>query len=394
MDFGDEPRLELLRSASRRFLEEECGIAHVRAMETDPVGYSPALLAAIARLGWTGLLIPRQFGGTGAGAEELSVVMQEAGRALLPGPLTSTAVIGALAVLSLPDEQIRQSLLDGIVRGDLPIADALFDEGQLDAEHVGTLALPTESGYSLSGEKRFVRHAAGCRYGVVLARMPADSAESRLAVLLVDLDGPGVSLTPLATVGSDGQCIVRLNEVAVPAAMVVATDADAEQLLDSMLRMARLSVIAQMVGGSRRLFELGHGHALSRRQFSKPIGAFQVIQHQLVDAYAQVECAQILLDQVSWMLANGIRCDQELWGAFVTAGDVYEEVSHTIGHIYGGYGLMKINDVQLYYRRAKALQLRYGDEDTALREIARSGYIRRQHRDADHQGAGECLYEA
>ena len=387
MDFEVSPREKALRRVARRFLEENCGPAYVRSMETTESGFSAEFLTQLADLGWTSLLVPEALGGLGKGASDLSILMQEVGRFLAPGPILETVVYGALAVVEMPDENARTAAIDGIMSGKVQVANAMLGPSELEIAEVRTSATLAGNSYVVDGTKEFVRWALGATHALVLAH----DASSPL-LLLVDLASAGVVTTPLVSAGSDGQANVTFDGVRVARDHVVAEGPAAQDLVEELRRYGRLALTAMMVGGSTRLFEMGHQHAQTRRQFGRPIGSFQVIQHQLVDVCAEVDGSQILLDQAAWLLEEGLECDQELLGLVGVAGQVYVDTSHTIGHIHGGYGLMKIHDVQLYYRRAKAFQSIDLSASGAFLELAAIGHLRWQ---ADALGAslsGRYLY--
>jgi alkylation response protein AidB-like acyl-CoA dehydrogenase len=389
MDFGASPREQALRSNARRLLEENCGSAYVRSMESTESGFEPEFLRRLAELGWTGMLVPVELGGLGLGASELSIHLQEVGRYATPGPILETLVHGGVAVAAMPDLVARAEALDDILAGRMHVANAMLGPSEHEIDTVETVATTDGHGYLIDGTKEFVRWGLGATDAVVLA---LNSDDRSPVLLLVDLASPGITRAPLMSVGSDGQANVTFSGVRVPQQRLIARGGDAITLIERIRRYARLALAAMMVGGATRLFEMGHQHALTRKQFGRPIGSFQVIQHQLVDVLADVERAQILLDQAAWMLGEGLECDQELLGLLSLAGQVYVDTSHTIGHIHGGYGLMKIHDVQLYYRRAKAFQSTDLPSSDSLLQLADLGYLRWQSDALEGSLSGRYLY--
>jgi alkylation response protein AidB-like acyl-CoA dehydrogenase len=374
VDFDLSPVQRMLRDNARAHLENVCPPGHVRAMETDPAGYSRDVLTGLGERGWLGILAGTDVGGVGLGPIELSVLAQEIGRALMPGPVLSTAVAGTLIAAALPD---GTDLLRDIVAGRVLVADALFDTADARVSDVGLRATPTDAGYRLRGEKRFVQYGRSADVLAVLAARPTalDTPDSGLSVHLVPVDAPGIRTTELRSTGSEPLYQVVLDDVEVDAAHSIASGPDTDELVRRITELSRLTTAAQLVGMSRKLFDMCLAHAKARRQFGRSIGSFQVIQHQLVDLYAEVERAQVLLDQAAWLLAQDRDHERELAVARSAASDTSYLASHTAGHIYGGYGFMNINDVQLYYRRSKVLELRFGNADACRAEIAKLGYL-------------------
>ncbi|HEX5407574.1 MAG TPA: acyl-CoA dehydrogenase family protein [Pseudonocardiaceae bacterium] len=374
MDFALSPVQRMLRDNARAHLENICPPGHVRAMETDPAGYSRDLVAGLGERGWLGVTAATDVGGLGLSPIELSVLAQEIGRALLPGPILSTAVAGTLIAAALPDVT---DLSRDIVAGRVLVADALFDSADARVSDVGTRATPTDGGYRLVGEKRFVQYGRSANLLAVLATRPTtlDTPDSGVSVHLVPVDAPGIRTTELRSTGGEPLYQVVLDGVEVDAGDSIAPGPGTDELVRRITELSRLTTAAQLVGMSRKLFDTCLAHAKARRQFGRAIGTFQVIQHQLVDLYAEVERAQVLLDQAAWLMAEGSDHERELALARSAASDTSYLASHTAGHIYGGYGFMNINDVQLYYRRSKVLELRFGTADACRAEIAKLGYL-------------------
>lgn len=377
VNFDLDPEQTLLRDYARAYLEEVCPPAHVRAMETDDTGFSRPQYADLGERGWLGVLAASAAGGAGKGPVEWSVLAAEAGRALLPGPWASTAVLGTLLAGALDDVGAGPPRLPDVVAGRLLVADALFDAGDAEPAQVRMRAVPAEGGWLLRGEKRFVQYGSGADALAVLARSEngSDGAAPALSLHLVPADAPGLRATRLLSTGGEPLAQVVFDDVLVAAADSLAPGPAVEPLLRRMTDLSRLGATAGLVGMSRKLLDLCLGHAHARRQFGRSIGGFQVIQHQLVDLYAEVERAQVLLDQAAWLMAAGAAYDRELAIARCAASDTSYLAGHTGGHIYGGYGFMNINDVQLYYRKSLVLGQRYGTADGCRAEIAELGYL-------------------
>lgn len=374
MNFDLLPVQRMLRDNARAHLENVCPPGHVRAMETDPAGYSRDLVTGLGERGWLGILAGSDVGGAGLGPIELSVLAQEVGRVLLPGPVLSTVVAGTLIAAALPG---ATDLLRDVVAGRVLVADALFDSADARVSDVGMRAFTTDGGYRLRGEKRFVQYGRSADLLAVLATRPTalDAPDSGLSVHLVAVDAPGIRTTELRSTGGEPLHQLVFDDVEVGAGHSIAPGQDADELVRRITGLSRLATAAQLVGMSRKLFDICLAHARARRQFGRAIGTFQVIQHQLVDLYAEVERAQVLLDQAAWLMAERRDHERELAVARSAASDTSYLASHTAGHIYGGYGFMNINDVQLYYRRSKVLELRFGNADACRAEIAKLGYL-------------------
>ena len=160
MDLGLSEEQEMLRNFARDFLEKECPETLVRAMEDDEKGYSPELWQKMAQQGWQGLIIPEKYGGTGMTFTDLIVLMEEFGRALVPGPFISTVVLGAMPILEAGTEAQKQEFLPKIAAGELIMTLALTEpSARWDADGVQLAAKAEGDSFVLSGTKLFVPDA-------------------------------------------------------------------------------------------------------------------------------------------------------------------------------------------------------------------------------------------
>src|SRR3990170_1829236 len=221
MDLGLTEEQELLKSSAREFLEKECPETHVREMEEDEQGYSPDLWKKMAELGWQGLVIPEQHGGTGMGYLDLIVLVEEFGRALVPGPFIPTAVGGAIALLEAGSDAQKQQYLPKIASGEHIWTLALTEpSARFDAEGVELQAKEDGGGYVLNGTKLFIRDAHVSDYMTVVART-GGKGEDGITLLIVDSKSPGISFTTLKTIASDKQCEVKFENVKAAKANVL-----------------------------------------------------------------------------------------------------------------------------------------------------------------------------
>jgi alkylation response protein AidB-like acyl-CoA dehydrogenase len=375
MDFTLDIYQELLQRSAHTFLARECPIAHVRDMEMDPLGYSPELFSSMAAMGWQGILVPAEFGGSANGAVDVMLLCREAGRALLPAPFVSTAVVGASLLVAGGVLALRQRLMPRIVAGAEVIADALFEEGVPDATSVTTAARRVDAGHVLTGRKVFVRDAEAADHLLVLARTGRTGAQGDLTAFLVDSKAPGVKKVALKAMDGSRLFDVTFDEVHVGPEYVLGDPGGGWDLVQPAVRLARIAVSAEMIGGARRILEMSTEYAQQRRQFGKPIGVFQTIQHKLADLFIQVDSADLVLQEAAYRLGAGLETDLEVFMAKLLTAEAYYQAVHTCSHIHGGYGYMKIHDSQLFFRRAKALELAYGDPDFCREQIARLRFV-------------------
>jgi alkylation response protein AidB-like acyl-CoA dehydrogenase len=357
MDFT--PEQELLRESVRRTCARHSGTDVVRKLENDPVGYSTALWSALGELGLLGLTITEEHGGSGMTLLDAAVAYEELGRALVPSPHFVSCVLAAGAIGRAGSDQQRAVLLPRIAAGEAIITIAWLEpDGGFSERGVQVRARADGEGWRLSGVKQHVAFARAADTLLVLAR-----TDDGVALLLVDPSATGVELEQQQTVAGDAQYRVTFDDVAVPAgAMVGLPGADAwtawqETMLDGAILLA-----AQAVGGARAALELAVDYAKTRQQFDKPLGAFQAISHYLADASTAVDGAQTLAWEAAWARGAGAAVDRLAPMAKLYAGQTFRDVTATAVQIFGGVGFTVDFDIQLYFRRAKALQLNWWDD--------------------------------
>ncbi len=341
-------------------------MARIRAMVADPAGLGDDDWRRMAELGWQGLLFPEEYGGSSLGMLELAIVLEEMGRALLPGPFVGTVLAG-LAILAGGDGVQRARwlprLCDGSVRATLAI---LEESGRWDADGVGAPARPDGGALVLSGTKRFVPEAARADLLVCAVRRADDRA---LALVLVERDTRGVAITPLASMDQTRPLAdVALDGVRVEPEHVLACDAAA--VLERLLDCGRIMLAADMSGGAARVLELTVEYAKVRRQFGRAIGSFQAIQHQCADMLVEVEKATVATHYAAWADAAGAAdAAFAAANAKAIAGDAYRFVAARAIQVHGGIGFTWEHDLHLYFKRAQSDEVTFGDA-TWSRELA------------------------
>ena len=363
MDMDFTPEQELLRESVRRTCARHSGTDVVRKLENDPVGYSPALWSALGELGLLGLTIDEKHGGSGMTMVEAALVYEELGRALVPSPHFVSCVLAAGVIARAGSEAQQAKWLPRIAAGDSIVTVAWLEpDGGFTRRGVTATAKRDAGGYVLTGVKRHVPFARAADAMLVLASSGED-----IVLLLVDPAADGVALEQQLTVAGDTQYRVSFDGVRVDDSAVVGSgdswDAWHETMLDGAILLA-----AQAVGGARAALDLAVDYAKTRQQFDKPLGAFQALAHYLADASTAVDGAQTLAWEAAWARSQGEPVDRLAPMAKLYAGQTFRDVTGTAVQIFGGVGFTVEFDIQLYFRRAKSLQLNWWD-DRHLEEL-------------------------
>jgi len=375
MDIGFTEEQELLRASARRFLENECPTAFVRERMAEPAAVTDAFWRKLSDQGWFGILYPEEAGGSALGLVDMTVLMEEMGRAVMPGPFFSTILLGGSAILEAGSPAQRQEWLPRIVAGSAKVSLAWTEpNARWDAAGIVASGRETASGFVLSGTKLFVPDAHSSDALVVAVRTRDGSTmEDGISLFLVPNDTPGLAVTLLPTIDETRKlCEVRLDQVAVPAATLLGEKHGAWRALSRVLDRATVALCAEMCGGAQRVLDMTTDYAKIRIAFGKPIGSYQGVKHRAADMLVDVENAKSLTYYAAWAI------DEELAEAPLAvsmakayASDACRKVAGAGIQLHGGIGFTWEHDLQLYFKRAKASEVAFGDATWHRERVAR-----------------------
>jgi len=373
MDLGFSEEQNMLRTSALKFLEKECPKTLVREMEKDEKGYSPELWRKMVELGWMGLIIPEEYGGIGGDFLDLTVLLEEMGRALLPGPFFSTLLLGALPILMAGTGEQKKGFLTRIANGEIILTLALTEvSNRQDADGIEVMAVAEGEDYVITGTKLFVPYAHISDYMVCVTRIKdGASPEKEITLFLVDSKSPGISCTVLKTIAADKQCEVVFNNVKVPKKNMLGERGEAWEVLQRITQQAAVADCALMVGGAQQVLEMSVSYAKERVQFNRPIGSFQAIQHKCANMATDVDGAKYITYQAAWKISEGLPYAMEVSMAKAWVNEAYRRTCVEGHQIHGGIGFTKEHDMELYFRRAKAMEIAFGDADYHRELVAR-----------------------
>ncbi|MBI4267067.1 MAG: acyl-CoA/acyl-ACP dehydrogenase [Chloroflexi bacterium] len=369
MTFSEEQ--QMLRQMARDFLTQKCPRGLVRAMEKDERGYSPELWDEIAGLGWLGLVLPEKYGGSGMGFLELAILLEEMGRVCFSAPFLATSVLGGLTILESGNDGQKQKYLPLIAAGKAVFSLALTEpDGLYGPESIQTAANTEENGFIITGTKLFVPEAHVADFILCVARTDA-RPESGISIFIVDKKSPGVKCTALKTLAGDKQFEVVFDRVAVPKQDLLGGLNCGWEAVNRIIDKAALAKCAEMLGGMQQVLDMTVAYAKERKQFDRPIGSFQVIQHYCAAMATEVEGARFGVYRAAWALSKGLPCRKEIAVAKAFVSDASHRLASLAHQIHGAIGITMDHDLQLYTRRLKAGALSFGDADFYREVVAR-----------------------
>jgi acyl-CoA dehydrogenase len=398
MDFSFTKDQDLIRKSVREFFEKECPKDKVRELKTDAKGYDPKVWKKMVRLGFMGLVVPEEYGGTEGEFIDLMIFMEEIGRNIVPSPYFTTVVECSLPVLRYGADAQKAAILPKIVEKGEVWAYAQSEE-KADGTAADLLLAARKEGdnYILNGTKLFVPYAHVSKKLLVAARTDGSGADkSGITLFYLDTKTKGIDIEVMPTTARDMRCQVTFNGVAVPEENILGQLHQGWEIVDYIAQTAALLKAAEMSGGAQAGLGLTVKYVKERKQFDKPIGAFQAIQHKLVEIFTDVEGLKLLVYEAAWR-TNGNHPSRRLNAmAKIKANSVYHNVGYFGIFLHGAIGWTEEMDIGLYHIRSRANIADAGGSDIHYDALAEG---LRRHRPVfreiypqiDNQGATHVL---
>jgi len=365
MNLGLTEEQEMLKTSARDFLEKECPKQLVRQLDESDQGYSPELWRKMAELGWMGLVFPEKYGGSGGSFLDLIVLIEEMGYNILPGPFFSTVVLGGLTILAAGSEEQKKEFLPKVASGEVILTLALTEpSADYNAASIKTKATARNDGYVINGTKLFVPDANVADYILCVARTKeTKNPEDGITIFLVDTRSPGVKCTLLKTLARDKQCEIIFGNVTVPKKNILGKPDQGWPIVEGTIQKATVVKCAEMVGGAQAALEMAVRYAKERVQFGRPIGSFQAIQHYCANMVTDVDGSRFITYKAAWEVSEGLPATMDVAIAKAWTSEAYGRVTLLAHQIFGAIGFTMDHDIHLFYRRAKAGEIMFGDGD-------------------------------
>ena len=377
LDFGFTSEQEQLRSVVRAFVARELTRDFLR--EIDASGRAPhELLPKMAALGFNGLPVPAEYGGSGGSATDVSVLLEEVGR----GSLSIASLLnralgwGAEALLRFGSEDQKRYFLPRVCAGGMIFAFSHTEaDAGSDAAAIRTRAVADGEHFVIEGTKMFTTGAGECPCLIVTARTDANAPKHKgLSVFLVDAATPGIvchKIEKLGMRGAGGLYEVQYHDVRVPRSALLGPVNGGWQVITSTLERARIAQSAYCVGAAQKVIDDAVRYANERSQFGQPIGKFQAISHLLVDLQVRTDAARLLLYRAAAMVDEGVTCVREASIANLHATETLVAVTSDAMRVWGGYGFTREFDIERTLRDARLFIIGDGSSQIQRNLIAR-----------------------
>jgi alkylation response protein AidB-like acyl-CoA dehydrogenase len=374
MEFSFSEGQNELRRAARRFLEVASSEDRVRAAMATERGYESAVWKQLSEeLAWTALTIPEEHGGLGMSYLDLHPLMEEMGRALLCAPFFSTVCLGANALLLGGNEEQRRRYLPTIAAGTTTATLAYAEKNnRMNAECVQATFVRDGAGYVLRGAKRYALDGHTADLIIVAARAERSSGAEGVSLFLVpaNAEGLGRAWTP-AMDQTRRMASVTLNDVRVPRDALLGEEGQGWELCERTLDLARIALAAEQVGAAEKCLDMSVEYAKVRHQFGRPIGSFQAIKHKCADMLMRIESARSAAFYASALVSQGETDLQEAASsAKAYCSDTFFHCAAENIQIHGGIGFTWEHGAHLYFKRAKAAEILFGDPASHRERVA------------------------
>ena len=363
-----------LKDIAKEFLQKNAPVTHFREIRDteNELGYDQDLWKQMVDLGWSGILVPEEYGGFDFGMVGMGSIFEEMGKMLTPSPLFSTGVLGASLISLGGNDKQKQTYLPQIVDGSITTALALEEGNRHSPLSISTEAKKNGENYSITGDKTFVIDGHSSKLLIVAARTSGSEKDSSgITLFLIDPSANGVEVNKTSMVDSRNSANISLKEVTVSKDDILGEESNGSAILEEVLDRAQIAISAEMLGNASQAFDITLEYLKERKQFGTVIGSFQALQHRAAEMYSELEltkssviAACVAADEKS----NDLRRMASL--AKFKAGETNHLVTNEAVQMHGGVGVTDEYDVGLYLKRARVTEQIFGNSEYHLDRYA------------------------
>jgi len=331
----------------------------------------------MGEMGWMGLVIPEKCGGADGSFLDLVVLLEEMGRACLPGPFFSTVVLGGLTLIETGSVELAQTILPKLAEGKLLLTLAFLEPNSgYSPEGINMKAVKKGDKFIVQGSKIFVTDAHVADYIICAVRTnDIGKPEHGITLLLIDVKSPGISINMLKSLSGDKQCEVVFDSVEVSASSIIGIVDEGWSALEKILEKVTVARCAEMVGAAKYLLEITVDYTKQRKAFGHPIGSFQTIQHYLANMLVVTDGCAMMVYNTAWRLSEGLPAEQEVSMTKAITNESLKRVATLAFQSHGAIAFTEDHDIPLYYKRTKAWEPNMGSTQFHLEKLAKSAGI-------------------
>jgi alkylation response protein AidB-like acyl-CoA dehydrogenase len=368
VDFSQTEEQQMLQESVQQFVRKSYDFDTRNSIVSTEEGYSAEFWKLFAELGWLTVPFSEADGGFGDSAVDLTVMMDEFGKALLVEPYLATVVLGGGLIAALADEKIKREFLPQIMSGALQLSLASAEHGgRYNPLSVATTAQADGDKIILDGVKTAVLNGINASYVLVTARESGEvSAEDGISVFLVPTKSPGVSIHGFTTIDGRSSSEVKLEAVSVDASARLGLSGKAAEALVLVNEKATLACAAEALGALESMLHKTVEYSKTRKQFGTSIGTFQALQHRMADMFIQCQLARSIVIRAAMKIDSSestVEKAKAVSAAKSRIGYAIKAVGQEAIQIHGGIAMTEELDVGHLFRRVTALDIMFGDAD-------------------------------
>ena len=355
---------QFLKDTAKSFAEERSPITHFRSLRdmSDPMLWDKNIWNEMSKLGWPGIMIPEEFGGSNFGLSGICVVLQECAKTLTPSPLFASGVLGAYAINNYGTKEQKEKYLPLIASGELTTSVAVDESSHHNPYDTVLIAKKNSDEYILSGKKNFVIDGTSSDLLIVLARTSGEKGDSTgLTLFLVDPTNEGIDRIKLEMADSRNYANIIFDNVKISSKNILGDIEAGGEAIDDVLDIGRIAMSAEMLGNSEAAFETTLDYLKQRKQFGVLIGSFQALQHRAAEMFCEIELTKssvIAAMRAADERSNDVQRLSSL--AKTVAGETLHLVSNEAIEMHGGIGVTDDYDIGFFLKRARVAEQIFG----------------------------------
>ena len=355
---------QFLKDTAKNFAAEKSPISHFRALRDndDPTLWDKEIWSEMVKLGWPGILIPEEYGGSNFGVAGIGVILQECAKTLTPSPLFATGVLGAYAISNYGNEEQKKNYLPKIVNGEITTALAVDEFSHHNPNDSVMSAKKEGSNYVLNGKKIFVIDGASADLFIVLSRTSGNSGDTAgMTLFLINADASGIEKIKLDMADSRNYANIVFNNVLIDSSQILGNEETGGETIEDILDIGRIAISSEMLGNAESAFDTTLDYLKQRKQFGVLIGSFQALQHRAAEMFCELELTK---SSVMAALRAADENSNELQRmsslAKTIAGETLHLVSNEAIQMHGGIGVTDEYDIGFFLKRARVAEQIFG----------------------------------
>ena len=355
---------QFLKDTAKNFADERCPVTHFRSLRdnNDPILWDKNIWSEMTKLGWPGILIPEEYGGSNFGVTGIGVILNECGKTLTPSPLFATGVLGAYSISNFGNEKQKQKYLPKIVNGELTTALAVDESSHHNPSETQMIAKKDGSDFIINGKKTFVVDGSSADLIILLARTSGNKGDiTGLTLFLIDGTSAEMERIKLDMADSRNYANINFNNLKVSSSNVLGDMETGGEIVEDILDIGRIAMASEMLGNSEAAFEATLDYLKQRKQFGVLIGSFQALQHRAAEMFCEIELTKSSVMAAMKSADEGSNDLQRLSSLAKTiAGETLHLVSNEAVQMHGGIGVTDEYDVGFFLKRSRVAEQIFG----------------------------------